>query len=91
MAYIPDTAMRRKRELTPAAWDVYETLCVFADREPGFAEGEPAARNARLAEWTDLSLGTVKNALVELRRACWVVEEGRGLRLLVGDFPNPSS
>jgi hypothetical protein len=86
MAYIPNDAMRRKRQLTPAAWDVYETLCALAGPDPGFVEGAPAERNARLVEWTQRRPGSVKNALVELRRVGWVVEEGRGLRLLVGDF-----
>lgn len=89
MAFIPDEALRRWRRdgLTRPAWDVYEALCFKAGPEPGLVAGDAGARDAELAEWTGLEPAAVEEALAELRRRGWVGDdEGRGLRLLVGDF-----
>ncbi|HEV7889453.1 MAG TPA: hypothetical protein VGP08_02385 [Pyrinomonadaceae bacterium] len=77
--------MRRKREIPHSAWDVYEALCAWADSETGVVEGR-YIWNQRLVEWTGLKLGTVKNALTELRRRSWIIERGERTFLLVGTF-----
>lgn len=86
MGYVPDDAMRRKREVTHSAWDVYEALCSFADPDTGIVE-ERFCPNKRLIEQTGgLKLGTVKNAMTELRRERWTEHRGGRIRLLVGTF-----
>jgi|SRR5215213_1325861 len=85
MAFIPDSALRRKRELSYAARDVYEALCAFADPYTGIVEARYAS-NARLVEWTGFKLGSVKNALTELRKSGWIEEREGRVFLLVGTF-----
>lgn len=85
MAFVPDDAMRRKRTVSGSAWDVYETLCAFADPYTGILESRHAS-NARLVEWTQLKLGTVKNALTELRKQGWTTEREGQIILQVGTF-----
>jgi hypothetical protein len=92
MAFIPDDAMRRKREISRSAWDVYEALCKFADKETGIVEERylhqwhPYKRHARLVEWSGLTLGSAKNALTELRKKRWIAEDNGHIFLLVGTF-----
>ena len=85
MAYSPDDARARRRELSRSAWDVYDQLCAFGDPNTGVVESRFAG-NARLAEFTALKLGTVKNAMTELRKKGWVEEREGRILLLVGTF-----
>ncbi len=94
MAYVPDDAMRCKRDITHSAWDVYEALCSFADPDTGIVESRHAfnlsqrQRHQRLVEFTALKLGTVKNALMELRKEGWIEERAERVYHLVGTFLN---
>jgi hypothetical protein len=87
MAYVPDNAMRRKRQISRSAWDVYEQLCAFGDADAGIVEARFVS-NSRLVEETGLALGTVKNALTELRKKGWIEERRGRVFLLVGTFLN---
>jgi hypothetical protein len=77
--------MRRKREISRSAWDVYEQLCAYGDAESGAVE-DSYVSNARLVADTGLKLGTVKNAMTELRKKEWLSEHGTLLKLRVGTF-----
>jgi hypothetical protein len=100
VAYIPDDAMRRKRTLTGSAWDVYEALCAFADPDTGIVEARHWSHERLVEQTGGLALGTVKNAMTELRigrrdtqgqkvhEGGWVEERGGCLHLLVGTFLN---
>jgi hypothetical protein len=87
MAFIPDDAMRRKREISHSAWDVYEQLCAWGDRHIGIVKNCYVS-NSRLVEFTGLKLGTIKNALTELRQKGWIEQKGREIFLHVGMFLN---
>lgn len=87
MAYVPDGVMRRKRELSHSAGDVYEQLCGFGDPNTGIVKASYAT-NPRLVKWTGLKLGTVKNARTELRKKGWIEERGGYIFLRVGTFLN---
>ncbi|HEX8773724.1 MAG TPA: hypothetical protein VF735_08935 [Pyrinomonadaceae bacterium] len=85
MAYTPDDAISRRGEVSRSTWDVYAQLCAFGDPETGIVEARFAA-NARLAKFTVLKLGTVKNAMTTLRHKGWIEERGGLIYLRVGTF-----
>lgn len=99
MAFVPDDALARKRNaegkriISPAEWDVYEQLCAFADTDTGIVEARHWPKE-KLAAKTGLKLGTVKNALHELRKKLdkpdevgpWIIEERDGRFHLYGTF-----
>jgi hypothetical protein len=82
VAFIPDDAMQRRRELTPAAWFVYEEFCRTRNHRLGLSE----ATRQEISEASGLAYRSVKNCLVELRHKSWIEEHESGVRLLVGDF-----
>lgn len=85
MAYVPDDRMRRKREVSRSAWDVYEALCSFADSDTGIVEPYHFSY-AKLVEWSGVALGTARNAMIELRKKGWKMEDGQGRIHLAGVF-----
>ncbi|MCA1615029.1 MAG: hypothetical protein LC795_15535 [Acidobacteria bacterium] len=85
MAYVPDDRMRRKREVSRSAWDVYEALCAFADSDTGIVEPYHFSY-AKLVEWSGVALGTARNAMIELRKKGWKMEDGAGRIHLAGVF-----
>ena len=82
MAFIPDDATERERELTPNARIVYHAHCRFRKHEyrVSFATDEEIARRY------GLSLGSVRNANTELKRKGWIDRGDNFTRLIVGDF-----
>lgn len=85
MAYVPDEMMRRKRNVSRSAWDVYEALCAFADSDTGIVE--PYHFNyPKLVEMSGVKLGTARNAMTELRQKGWRWEDEAGRIHLIGIF-----
>lgn len=85
MAYVPDDRMRRKREVSRSAWDVYEALCAFADSDTGVVESYHF-NYPKLVEWSGVALGTARNAMSELRKKGWADERAGGRIHLAGVF-----
>jgi hypothetical protein len=85
MAYVPDEMMRRKRNVSRSAWDVYEALCAFADSDTGVVES-CHFNYPKLVEMSGVKLGTARNAMMELRKKGWRWEDDAGRIHLAGIF-----
>lgn len=85
--FVPDDAKARRisDKLPPAAWLVYEAHCQRRHNK-GRTRGLSFATKEEIATSEGLSLKTVWNATTLLRKKGWIKDEGKAVRLLVGDF-----
>lgn len=82
MAYIPDDAIRAKREISGVAWDVYEAHCVYRNHSTGYS----LAKKETIAADCGLQVKSVQNGLSELKKAGWIAVNAEGIFLIKGDF-----
>jgi hypothetical protein len=84
MAFIPDDVMplMRERKLSPNARLVYEAHCKFRRHKyrVSFATTE------EVAEYLGLPIGSVRNAVTELKAKGWIRQVTHYTEMLVGDF-----
>ena len=84
MARVPDEAIRRKRDLSHGAWDLYEQYCKHRNHETGRCD--PSLKF--LAQEMQRTYHHVSDMKTELVRAGWIARQGKnGVELLVGFEP----
>jgi hypothetical protein len=85
LARIPDEAIRRRKELTHGAWNLYVEYC----RQRNHETGRCNPHLSTLAQQLDRTYRYVSECKTELVRKGWVERRGKnGVDLLVG-FPPP--
>ena len=82
MTFIPDGAGRRLRDLSPNAGIVYVAHCEFRIHKFRVS----FATEQEIAEAYAMPLGSVRNALTELKKKKWIRIGSHYVELLVGDF-----
>lgn len=85
MALVPDLALRRRKELTHGAWNLYVEYC----RHRNFETGRCDPALSTLAENLEKTYGYISDCKAELVRKGWLARDGKNaVELLVG-FPPP--